>query len=111
MAKQRILLAVLCLLVGGGVAHTAHASPAGTTYFDVTDEAGRWFDTGNDVAGTRSLAIVQPGETIKFLQQSSRFSPSQGNKSRVESRHTITSLKSQRSRSDLDYTGAACVCV
>ena len=66
MVKRRILLAVLCLLVGGGVASTAHA---GTTYFDVTDEAGRWFDTGTDVAGTRSLAIAQPGETIKFLQQ------------------------------------------
>ena len=67
MKKRRMLLAILCLLVGGGMASTAHA---GTTYFDVTDEAGRWFDTGNDVAGTRSLAIVQPGETIKFLQQS-----------------------------------------
>ena len=89
MKKRRMLLAILCLLVGGGMASTAHA---GTTYFDVTDEAGRWFDTGTDVAGTRSLAIVQPGETIKFLQQNSRFSPSKGNKSRVESRHTITSL-------------------
>lgn len=92
MKKRRILLALLCLLVGWGGAGMAQA---GTTFFDVTDESGRWFDTGADVAGTRSLAIVAPGETITFLQQSSKFksgpTPTNG-PSRVESRHTVTSL-------------------
>ena len=91
MTKRRMLLAVLCLLAGWGGAGMAHAE----TFIDVTDEAGRWFDTGADVAGTRSLAIVAPGETITFLQQSSKFkfgpTPTDG-PSRVESRHTVTSL-------------------
>ena len=91
MKKRRILLALLCLLVGWGGAGMAHAE----TFIDVTDEAGRWFDTGADVAGTRSLAIVASGEKITFLQQSSKFkfgpTPIDG-PSRVESRHTVTSL-------------------
>jgi YVTN family beta-propeller protein len=90
MKRRRILLAVLCLLVAGGVANTAQA---GTTYFDMTDEPGRWFDRGaaNNISGTQSLAIVTPGEKIVFLQKSSKFGMAHG-QSRVESRHTITSL-------------------
>ena len=67
MKKRRILLALLSILVGwgGGMAY------AGTTTFDVTDESGRWFDTGVDIFGTRSLAIVAPGDKIEFLQSRS----------------------------------------
>src|SRR5262245_15913196 len=91
MKKRRILLALLSILTawGGGIAY------AGTTYFDVTDVPGRWFDRGaaNNIAGTQSLAIVAPGETIKFLQKSSKYGPTGNNgPSRVESFHTVTSL-------------------
>jgi hypothetical protein len=34
--------------------------------FSITDMPGRWFDTGADIAGTRSLAIVTPGAKINF---------------------------------------------
>jgi hypothetical protein len=47
--------------------------------FKVTDVPGRWFDTGVDIAGTRSLAIIAPGDMVKFKQN-------------VEARHTVTSL-------------------
>ena len=72
MKKRRMLLVILCFLVGGGMASTAHAV---TTYFDVTDEAGWWFDTGTKIGGTRSLAVVKRGTKIKFLQKSSKFGP------------------------------------
>lgn len=66
--------------------------PAAVT-FDVTDEAGHWFDTGKAVAGTRSLAIIKPGEKVRFLQTKSEHGPSGANgPSRVESFHTVTSL-------------------
>jgi len=61
--------------------------PTGVTYFDVTDEAGRWFDTGVEIGKTRSLAVVQAGAKVKFLQTRSINGPS-----RVESFHTVTSL-------------------
>lgn len=66
--------------------------PAAVT-FDVTDEAGWWFDTGAPVAGTRSLAIVKPGDKVAFLQTKSIHGPNGANgPSRVESFHTVTSL-------------------
>src|ERR1043166_1570274 len=80
------------LLVSGLLCGTAGMAQAGTTYFDVTDVPGHWFDTGTTIAGTRSLAIVSPGEKITFLMKSSKFGPSGPGPSRVESRHTVTSL-------------------
>jgi len=47
--------------------------------FKVTDVPGYWFDTGVDIAGTRSLAIIAPADTVIFNQK-------------VEARHTVTSL-------------------
>lgn len=71
----------------------AKADGAKTTVFDVTDEAGWWFDTGNKIGESRSLEVVGRGTKIKFLQKSSRFGPAGVNgPSRVESRHTVTSL-------------------
>ena len=99
MRKYGILGAALCLAAGvaGCSGDDAAAPPAAnpfpplnaanTTYFDVTDEAGWWFDTRATIAGTRSLAVVKPGQHIRFLQTRSFNGPS-----RVESLHTVTSL-------------------
>ncbi len=100
MKKYGILGAALCLVAGlGGCSKSDDAPPpqaqGKTTYFDVTDEAGWWFDTGTKVGETRSLAVVDRGTKIKFLQKSSKFKfgPTATNgPSRVESRHTVTSL-------------------
>ena len=68
-------------------------TPAAVT-FDVTDEAGHWFDLGsaNKLAGTQSLAIVKPGDKVAFLQTKSIHGPNGAGPSRVESFHTVTSL-------------------
>ena len=79
MKKRRILLALLCLLIGWGGAGMAQAS---TVNFNVTDVPGYWFNSGNTApvfAGNRSLHIIAPGDTVTFTQF-------------VESRHTVTSL-------------------
>ena len=34
--------------------------------FVITDTPGRWFDTGVDIAGTRSLAVATPGVRVNF---------------------------------------------
>ena len=47
--------------------------------FELTDNPGRWFDTGTAVAGNRSIAIATPGVKVKFS----------GNSNTV---HTRTSL-------------------
>ncbi len=62
--------------------------------FDVTDEAGYWFDTGTTLpGGSRSLAIVKPGDRVRFLQTKSQNGPNGSNApSRVEAFHTVTSL-------------------
>ena len=60
---------------------------ANTKYFDVTDEAGRWFDSLNPIGPTNSLIVAKPGDKIRFLQTRSFNGPS-----RVESFHTVTSL-------------------
>ena len=38
--------------------------------FSITDNPGRWFDTGVDIAGTRSLAVATPGVRVKFSGES-----------------------------------------
>ena len=86
MRKYGILGAALCLAAGvaGCSGDDAAAPPAipfpplnaaNTTYFDVTDEAGRWFDTRATIAGTNSLAVVPPGQKIRFLQTRSFNGP------------------------------------
>jgi plastocyanin len=94
--------AALCL--AAGVAGCSGDDPAPTpatpvkpaaVTFDVTDESGHWFDLGeaNKVAGTRSLAIIKPGDKVAFLQTKSIHGPNGANgPSRVESFHTVTSL-------------------
>lgn len=38
--------------------------------FDLTDNPGRWFDTGTSIAGNRSIAIAKPGVRVKFSGRS-----------------------------------------
>lgn len=73
MKYIRVVLLMAGLMIGARDLASADVT------FNVTDVPGHWFDTGNDIAGTRSLAIIAPGETVNFLQV--------GN---VESRHTVT---------------------
>ncbi|THJ19175.1 MAG: copper oxidase [Nitrospira sp. CG24B] len=98
MKRYVTLGAALCLAAGVAgckgedPAPPSPAIPAAVT-FDVTDEAGYWFDTGAKVAETRSLAIVKPGDKVAFLQTKSIHGPNGANgPSRVESLHTVTSL-------------------
>lgn len=74
MKTLRILLMAIGLLYGA-----SDLALAKDVTFKVTDVPGHWFDTGVDIAGTRSLAIIAPGDMVKFKQD-------------VESRHTVTSL-------------------
>jgi len=75
----RMLPLIAALILGAGNLAFADAT------FKITDIPGHWFDTGVDIAGTRSLAIIKPGETVHFIQKN-------GEARDVESRHTITSL-------------------
>ncbi|MEO6306415.1 MAG: copper oxidase [Nitrospiraceae bacterium] len=74
MKYTRIALLAMGLLYGAN-----DLASAATINFTVTDVPGRWFDTGVIIAGTRSLAIAAPGDTVEFHQA-------------VESSHTVTSL-------------------
>ena len=74
MKSLRVVLMAVGLLYGA-----SDFAIAKTVNFTVTDVPGHWFDTGVDIAGTRSLAIIAPGDTVTFNQK-------------VESRHTVTSL-------------------
>lgn len=80
MKCVRVLPLITGLLLGAGnLAFAADAT------FKITDTPGYWFDTGNNIAGTRSLAIISPGDTVHFIQKN-------GEPRDVESRHTVTSL-------------------
>jgi hypothetical protein len=100
MKRYSILGAVLCFAAGmagcsGDDAASLSAGlgqgPKAAATFDVTDEPGYWFDTGTTLpGGSRSLAIVKPGDRVRFLQTKSQFGPN--GQSRVEAFHTVTSL-------------------
>ena len=60
---------------------TAEAVTPAAATFDLTDEPGPWFDSGVDIAGTRSLAIVGKNDVVRFTIA--------GNTDTV---HTVTSL-------------------
>ena len=59
--------------------------------FSLTDVPGRWFDTGVDIAGTRSLAVATPGARVKFS----------GNSNTV---HTRTSLLFPSGAANMPFT-------
>lgn len=57
-------VALLVLAFGG----SGYASDAANVHtFHLTDNPGNWFDAGADIAGTRSLAVVAPGDTVRFV--------------------------------------------
>ncbi len=73
-------------LIAGLMFSTANpAFAADPVNFKVTDIPGHFFDTGVEIAGTRSLAIVPPGTQINFLQDIDGVKV-------AESKHTVTSL-------------------
>src|SRR5262245_18566801 len=74
MTTLRVVLMAIGLLYS-----TSDFALAKIVNFTVQDVPGHWFDTGVDITGTRSLAILAPGDTVKFNQA-------------VEARHTVTSL-------------------
>jgi DNA-binding beta-propeller fold protein YncE len=69
----------VALLAAGLLYGASDLVSAATINFTLTDVPGRWFDTGVSIAGTRSLAIAAPGDTVNFHQV-------------TESKHTVTSL-------------------
>jgi len=99
MKKRRLLVAVLSMLVGWGTAGMAQAVEP-TVSFLAGDQPGNWFECANTGApsasglgcvpqapslgtvGQKSLAVINPGETVGF--------PSRGGRTRTV--HTATSL-------------------
>ena len=77
MRYIRVVLLMAGLMIG---ARDLALAEQVTHNFDITDVPGHWFDTGKDIAGTRSLVIIAPGDKVTFTQMM------------VESRHTVTSL-------------------
>lgn len=105
MKKRHLLLAVLSMLVGWGMAGEAQAkkkpalppAPSPIVSFLAGDEPGSWFEctnTGTSASGIgcvpasivgpgqKSLAVIRPGESVAF--------PSTGGRTRTV--HTATSL-------------------
>src|SRR5215213_5520339 len=59
--------------------------------FSLTDTPGRWFDTGVDIAGTRSLAVATPGVRVNFSGHSNTV-------------HTRTSLLFPSGAANMPFT-------
>lgn len=62
--------AVLLALTFGGsgfASNSGSGSVAAQVHtFQLTDNPGNWFDSGAEIAGTRSLAVGAPGDTVGF---------------------------------------------
>lgn len=72
---EALFLAVLASAILSGTVNAG----GNEVNFSLTDTPGRWFDTGVEIAGTRSLAVATPGVRVRFS----------GNSNTV---HTRTSL-------------------
>jgi hypothetical protein len=63
-------LVLLGVALGGlgvvGETSVPAASASDVKQIELTDNPGNWFDTGQNIAGTRSLAIVPSGTTVRF---------------------------------------------
>ncbi len=73
MEKQcrRTLFAAGGLALAGSLfAATLAVAGGNEVNFALTDRPGRWFDTGVDIAGTRSLAVAPPGVKVNFTGKS-----------------------------------------
>jgi hypothetical protein len=67
--QQRVSRLAIACLVGGVIAAQPWSvvrARDNEVQFSLTDVPGRWFDTGVDIAGTRSLAVASPGVRVKF---------------------------------------------
>jgi len=73
--RSKLMLGPVCLvllgvMLGGlGLFNGTSVPAAGASdlnVIDLTDNPGNWFDTGQTIAGTRSLAVVKPGTTLRF---------------------------------------------
>lgn len=87
---------VACLFVSGlatlAVSEAVRAAgDDNEVNFQITDNPGRWFDTGVDMAGTRSLAVATPGVRVNFS----------GNSNTV---HTRTSLVFPSGAANMPFT-------
>jgi len=87
---------MIAFLVVGAVSASrpgpgVRASGGNEVNFSLTDSPGRWFDTGVDIAGTRSLAVATPGVRVKFS----------GNSNTV---HTRTSLVFPAGAANMPFT-------
>lgn len=67
MKYMSVVLLMAGLMVGARELALADAS------FNVTDIPGHWFDTGKQIAGTRSLAIIKPGDKVTFIQNDKKM--------------------------------------
>jgi DNA-binding beta-propeller fold protein YncE len=87
MKHSRVLPLAAGLLLGLSQLCYGDDRPPAAVTFTVNDTPGHWFDAGPawDLGGTRSLAVIKPGQTVHFNQ-------TVGDLRDVESRHTVTSL-------------------
>jgi DNA-binding beta-propeller fold protein YncE/plastocyanin len=73
-STRAVAVAATAALVVFAVAGTGLAGNTGTNQaraavdhtFQLTDNPGNWFDSGTNIAGTRSLVIARPGDTVRF---------------------------------------------
>jgi DNA-binding beta-propeller fold protein YncE len=65
-----VAVSLLLLAVAGSGVLRGSPAPAATAAavhgFELTDNPGNWFDAGAEIAGTRSLAVAAPGDTVSF---------------------------------------------
>ena len=65
-----VFLVALGVTLGGlGLMNEDGVPAAGASdvkVIDLTDNPGNWFDTGQNIAGNRSLTVVEPGTTLRF---------------------------------------------
>jgi DNA-binding beta-propeller fold protein YncE len=80
-----VVLASVSLLVLTGAGSAGNAVAAADPphhQFVLTDNPGNWFDAGVEIAGTRSLVVAAPGDTVRFIVR----------RPESETVHTATSL-------------------
>ena len=70
LAIAAAILLVLAMTPGSRDSIVAASSSTAVVHdVHLTDNPGNWFDTGVNIAGTRSLLVVPPGDTINFIIQ------------------------------------------
>src|SRR5262249_26706959 len=70
LAIAAAILLVLAMTPGSRDSIVAASSSTAAVHdVHLTDNPGNWFDTGVNIAGTRSLLVVPPGDTINFIIQ------------------------------------------